>query len=409
VRTRKTIAEDTTEYVLDLAATLPVVISDTEAVYLYGLDIIAQHQSETLYYVHDGLGSARQLVDSTGQIETNYAYDPFGVPLLGGEVYNPYQYTGEAWDAEVELVYLRARYYQPKVGRFIAKDPWPGDVWRPGTLNRYQYVTNNPITRVDPAGRQEVQPTPEPTDRQRQVMQCIQDMQQPSRLPGPLVPASCEIPVAPQQESLPVFSGGHPGIGLVFQRTIVSPERSVTFWAMYYEFYPEVGFVPAVAGGEVRHGVELTVEVYLNGTYVDIRDSYNLEDLGGLQYALDFPPTLARTVQVATNRSVGRPLLLRDQYRLRERWGFGNPVEAVDPREGLPSQGMKGQSWPVGDWFTAGDGRPSSAYINLIIPELAGGMPCASVSYSPERRSPWVTYGPVHSYEVHFGHIYPSH
>jgi hypothetical protein len=44
VRTSKTVGGDTTEYVLDLAASLPVVISDTEAVYLYGLDIIApQH------------------------------------------------------------------------------------------------------------------------------------------------------------------------------------------------------------------------------------------------------------------------------------------------------------------------------------------------------------------------------
>jgi uncharacterized protein RhaS with RHS repeats len=72
------------------------VISDTQAVYLYGLDIIAQQQTERLYYVHDGLGSVRQLVDATGQIETNYAYDPFGVPLVGGEVYNPYEFTGEA-------------------------------------------------------------------------------------------------------------------------------------------------------------------------------------------------------------------------------------------------------------------------------------------------------------------------
>jgi uncharacterized protein RhaS with RHS repeats len=99
VRTSRTIGGQTTDYVLDLLATLPVVISDTQAVYLYGLDIIAQQQAERYYYVHDGLGSARQLVDSTGQIETNYAYDPFGVPLAGGEVYNRYQYTGEAWEA----------------------------------------------------------------------------------------------------------------------------------------------------------------------------------------------------------------------------------------------------------------------------------------------------------------------
>ena len=131
---------------------MPVVISDTGAVYLYGLDIIAQQQSERLYYVHDGLGSVRQLVDTTGQIETNYAYDPFGVPLVGGDVYNPYQFTGEAWDAEVGLLYLRARYYQPEVGRFVMKDPLAGDVWRPGTLNRYVYVVNNPVNLLDPTG-----------------------------------------------------------------------------------------------------------------------------------------------------------------------------------------------------------------------------------------------------------------
>ena len=152
VRTSKTVAGVTTEYVLDLAAPLPVVISDTQAVYLYGLDILAQQQAERLYYAHDGLGSVRQLVDTTGEIETNYAYDPFGVPLVGGEVYNPYQFTGEAWDGEVELLYLRARYYQPEVGRFITKDPWPGDDQRPGTLNGYVYVLNSPVNYADPTG-----------------------------------------------------------------------------------------------------------------------------------------------------------------------------------------------------------------------------------------------------------------
>jgi RHS repeat-associated protein len=144
-------------------ATLPVVISDAEAVYLYGLDILAQQeivrqgsgQAPRLYYVHDGLGSVRQLVDTTGQIETNYAYDPVGVQLVGGEVYNPYQFTGEAWDAEVELLYLRARYYQPEVGRFITKDPWRGDTWEAATLNRYAYARNGPVNSTDPSGLQD--------------------------------------------------------------------------------------------------------------------------------------------------------------------------------------------------------------------------------------------------------------
>jgi hypothetical protein len=69
----------------------------------YGLDIIAQQQAERLYYFHDGLASVRQMLDSTGEVETNCAYDPFGVPVVGGDASNPYQFTGEAWDAEVEL------------------------------------------------------------------------------------------------------------------------------------------------------------------------------------------------------------------------------------------------------------------------------------------------------------------
>ena len=47
VRTSKTVGGDTTQYVLDLAATLPAVISDTEAVYLYRLDIVARQPFST--------------------------------------------------------------------------------------------------------------------------------------------------------------------------------------------------------------------------------------------------------------------------------------------------------------------------------------------------------------------------
>ncbi|NIN66910.1 MAG: hypothetical protein GTO63_19890, partial [Anaerolineae bacterium] len=61
VRVGKTIGAATTDYLLDLASTLPVVISDTDAVYLYGLDIIAEQLAgaDRYYYVHDGLGSVR--------------------------------------------------------------------------------------------------------------------------------------------------------------------------------------------------------------------------------------------------------------------------------------------------------------------------------------------------------------
>ncbi|TKJ29859.1 MAG: hypothetical protein CEE40_07215 [Chloroflexi bacterium B3_Chlor] len=49
-RTSKTVDGTTTDYVVDLAATLPVVISDTDAIYLYGLDIIAEQLAQSDRY-----------------------------------------------------------------------------------------------------------------------------------------------------------------------------------------------------------------------------------------------------------------------------------------------------------------------------------------------------------------------
>ena len=180
VRVGKTVGGATTDYLVDLAATLPVVISDTDAVYLYGLDIIAEQlalrqgsgQAQRYYYVHDGLGSVRHLLDNTGQIAETYAYDPFGVALSGGSVPNPYRFTGEAWDAEMELLYLRARYYQPRTGRFVTKDPWKGDVWRPGTLDLYVYVQNNAVNYADPSG---LQGPYDPDESFRQAMALVRE------------------------------------------------------------------------------------------------------------------------------------------------------------------------------------------------------------------------------------------
>jgi RHS repeat-associated protein len=50
-------------------------------------------------------------------------------------VQNPWQFTGEAWDAEVELLYLRARYYKPETGRFVTKNPAAADLRQPSSLN----------------------------------------------------------------------------------------------------------------------------------------------------------------------------------------------------------------------------------------------------------------------------------
>ncbi len=90
---------------------------------------------------------------------TKYSYDEFGIPSpnskfgQGGEKANTYGFTGEQWDEDVGLLYLRARYYQPDVGRFITKDPFPGITALSQTLPPYLYCQNNPTDLVDPQGR----------------------------------------------------------------------------------------------------------------------------------------------------------------------------------------------------------------------------------------------------------------
>jgi RHS repeat-associated protein len=158
-RVAKTVDGVETRYTLDPAAGLTQVLQETTGgqttSYLYGHDLLAQYDSGTwAYHVDDGLGSVRGLADPVGQVVQGYSFSPFGVPLgeSGGA---PYGFTGEQWDASAGLVFLRARYYEPEVGRFFVPDPLigiVGDFAMPQSLNPYDYVGGDPINYVDPSG-----------------------------------------------------------------------------------------------------------------------------------------------------------------------------------------------------------------------------------------------------------------
>src|SRR3989339_369676 len=65
---------------------------------------------------------------------------------------NPFRYCGEFWDEETGEYYLRARYYDTGIGRFISEDSVTGKVNEPLMLNLYTYCANNPLKVVDPSG-----------------------------------------------------------------------------------------------------------------------------------------------------------------------------------------------------------------------------------------------------------------
>ena len=76
-----------------------------------------------------------------------YAYDAFGNILENGVTgYNPFRYNGEYCDEETGMIYLRARYYDSSIGRFITEDPAKDG------LNWYAFCGNNPVMFVDPSG-----------------------------------------------------------------------------------------------------------------------------------------------------------------------------------------------------------------------------------------------------------------
>ncbi len=79
----------------------------------------------------------------------SYSYDAYGTIVdQTGTVEQPYTYTGREFDSESGLMYYRARYYDPRTGRFLQKDP----IGFIGGINLYEYVKSQPTKRNDPFG-----------------------------------------------------------------------------------------------------------------------------------------------------------------------------------------------------------------------------------------------------------------
>jgi RHS repeat-associated protein len=137
---------------------------EAQALYLHGDDLISQTRlhaelTSTHVYHYDGLGTTRALSDETGAITDRYTYTAFGTVDPAGTsgnnshaTENPYQYTGEQLDEELGWYYLRARYMDPGVGRFVGMDPFRGVANDPRSLHKYSYVLASPPNGVDPTG-----------------------------------------------------------------------------------------------------------------------------------------------------------------------------------------------------------------------------------------------------------------
>jgi len=130
------------------------------------------------FYLFNVRGDVVQRVDNDGNVIHTYRYDAFGNQLNGNETNtNPFRFAGEYWDWSSGFIYLRARFFNPAIGRFISEDPyWTIHNMQFGTSprimnvhsnrstmmpdawvilqagNLFVFCANNPVQFIDPSG-----------------------------------------------------------------------------------------------------------------------------------------------------------------------------------------------------------------------------------------------------------------
>ncbi|MDQ0473539.1 RHS repeat-associated core domain-containing protein [Labrys wisconsinensis] len=109
--------------------------------------------TQTYTLLKDHLGSQRVVADASGTLASSSSYGPFGFQRAGQTSTTTREakaFIGERQD-ETGLLYLNARYYDPKIARFVSPDWWDPAKEGVGT-NRYTYAGNNPVNVADPSG-----------------------------------------------------------------------------------------------------------------------------------------------------------------------------------------------------------------------------------------------------------------
>lgn len=126
--------------------------------YIRGINLICAETpagGTKKWYAYNGHGDVVQLTDTAGNTVKSYEYDAFGSESnIDPNDTNVSRYCGEYFDSETGNYYLRARYYDSEIGRFISEDSVWGSDSDPLSLNLYTYCLNNPVNMFDPSGHE---------------------------------------------------------------------------------------------------------------------------------------------------------------------------------------------------------------------------------------------------------------
>lgn len=105
------------------------------------------------YFHAEGIGSVRALTDEVGSVSDRYDVEAFGELLAHqGTDPNAYLFAGESLDPNSRFYYHRARWSDPRVGRFTSVDVFEGLPEEPFSLHKYLYAGIDPVATTDPTG-----------------------------------------------------------------------------------------------------------------------------------------------------------------------------------------------------------------------------------------------------------------
>jgi RHS repeat-associated protein len=123
-------------------------------IFFAGRRIAWRDSSGNVYYdFADSIGSTRAVTNATGSVCFSADYYPYGQENGYNTSCSPTdKFAGYEYDSETGNYYAFARYYNPRLGRFMSPDPLGGSVADPQSLNRYTYVLNSPESSIDPSG-----------------------------------------------------------------------------------------------------------------------------------------------------------------------------------------------------------------------------------------------------------------
>jgi len=161
IRVAKTVDGATTTYLVDHERPYAQVVVETTGAarvsYVHGDDLISMARPAAdggkRFYHYDGKHSTRALSDGAAAITDTYVYEAFGTLLDStGSTENDFLFSGEQYDPNAGFYYLRARYYDPVVGRFLTQDAFSGNSSDPRSLHRYLYADSDPVNKSDPSG-----------------------------------------------------------------------------------------------------------------------------------------------------------------------------------------------------------------------------------------------------------------